>query len=390
MITDPFGVVTALLVIEGGIFYLAEYGPTKRFFNVLPPMFWIYFLPMVATTLGVIPQQSEVYPFISRHLLPVSLVMLLLSVDIRAILRLGKIALAMLLVGSAGIVLGGPTVLLLFQPWLPADIWLGFGALSGSWIGGSANMVAVQQGIGTPEEILAPIIVVDTIVAYSWMGLLIALAKFQSLYDRWNRSNTQVMEELNRKLSSSEKTRTSALTLKHAVVIFAVGFAGAWVAAWMGAALPEVRNLVSTYTWTILIVTALGVGLSFTPVRRLEPFGASKLGYGLLYLVLAAIGARANLADMMSVPILVVAGFTWVAIHALLLLAASRLLRAPMFLMVTASQANIGGPASAPVVAGVYQPALVTVGLLMAIVGGILGTYLGIVCSQLCRMVSQL
>jgi len=389
MIKDPLSIVTVLLLIEGLIFFLAEESRTKWFFNFLPPMFWIYFLPMLATTAGILPAESDAYSFITKNLLPASLILLLLSVDLRQIARLGKPALLMMLAGSLGIVVGGPAALILFQPWLPEGVWSGFGALSGSWIGGSANMVAVKEGLGTPQAIFTPMIVVDTVVAYSWMGLLIALVRFQNVFDRWNGSDTRVMDDLNRKMAVAEKQRSEPLTLKYAVLIFMVGFVGTFIAWKVGGKLPEVKKLVSAYTWTIVVVSTLGIGLSFTPIRKLETYGASRIGYGLLYFVLASIGAKASLADIFAAPVLILAGVVWVLIHGLILLAASRLLRAPMFLAVTASQANIGGPASAPVVAGIYQPALASVGLLLAIVGNIMGTYLGILCGQLCRMVSR-
>jgi uncharacterized membrane protein len=387
-ITDTFGIVTVLLFIEGTIFYLSEHRSTRKLFDFLPSMFWIYFLPMIASTLHLIPQKNEVYSFISTNFLPASLLLLLISVDIRAILKLGKVAILMMLAGSAGIVLGGPIVLLVFKPWLPAGIWSGFGALSASWTGGSANMLAVKEGLGTPEKIFLPMVVVDTIVPYVWMGLLIALSGFQGAYDRWNRSDTSVMEQINKKFSLQEKRQSEPLSLKHTTIIFAVAFLGTFVCAQVAGLLPEVKGKITAYTWTIILVTTLSLLLSFTKIKRLESYGASKIGFGLLYFVLASIGARASLSDIKEAPILIAAGFVWVLIHGLFIFGASRLLRAPLFLCATASQANVGGVASTPVVAAIYQPALAPVGLLLAILGNIMGTYMGILCGHLCRWVS--
>lgn len=388
MINDNIGIVAVLLGIEAGIFYLAEYKNTKRFFNFLPPMFWIYFLPMLASTFKILPAQSEVYKFISALFLPASLLLLMLSVDIAAILKLGRKALTMMLAGSLGIILGGPLVLFIFKPWLPADIWMGFGALSASWIGGSANMLAVKEAIAVPDRVFLPMVVVDTIVAYSWMGIVIAMAGCQAKYDQWNKSDTKVMHELNDKITALEKKHSPRpLTIRYASLIIAVAIAGTYIAATAARHLPEVKNVISAHTWTIIIVTALGIMLSFTRARNLESAGASKMGYVFLYFVLASIGARASLMDIISAPLLVAAGFIWVFIHAIFLLIASRLTRAPMFLMAAASQANIGGPASAPVVAAIYQPQLAMVGLLLAVVGNIIGTGLGIFCAYLCKIV---
>lgn len=387
MIYEPVGILAILLFIEGTIFYFAENENTKKFFNILPPMFWIYFLPMMATTLNILPQNTDVYKFISTNFLPSSLVLLLLSVNLPAILKLGKTALIMMLSGSLGIIIGGPIVLLLFKRWLPENIWLGFGALSGSWIGGSANMLAVKEGIGTPDNIFFPMVVVDTIVAYSWMGIVIFLAGYQKLYDKWNKSNTAVIDKLNKTLAD-EQVKVQPITLKYVSLIFAVAFLGTFISSRLAQKLPEIKNVISTYTWTIILASTIGIILSFTKVKKLEIVGASKIGFWMLYFVLASIGARASFKDITSAPVLIIAGFLWILIHATVLFFTSRITKSPMFLIATASQANVGGPASAPVVAAVYQPSLAPVGLLMAVLGNIIGTYCGIICAQLCRLVS--
>jgi len=403
MIKDPFGIVVTLLVIEGLILFLAEQRRTKPLFKYLPSMFWIYFLPMLAGTIGLIPpenvggeQVTPVYGVIRDYCLPGALLLLLISVDLRAIARLGWRALAVMLAGSAGIVIGGPVVLLLFGRWLPADAWMGIGPLSASWTGGSANLIAVAESIKTPPPMYQAIIVVDTIIPYAWMGLLVLLSGYQAYYDRWNRSNATIVENLKRKSLTSE-SRRHPLTLEHAAVMLALAAAATLIATRAGTAVsaqingrwPDLPVKVDAYAWMIIVVTTLGLALSFTPVRELEKQGASRLGYALLYFVLASIGAKTNLLGLGAAPMLLAAGATWVLIHAAFTVAAGRLVRAPMSLLAAASQANIGGVASAPVVAGVYQQGLAPVGLLMAILGNIIGTYLGLLCTGLCRLVSR-
>jgi uncharacterized membrane protein len=392
MIKDPGGVITVLLLIEGLIFFLSEHRRTRRLFDFVPSMFWIYFVPFLASTFRLIPADSAVYPFASRVLLPGSLILLLLAVDIRGILRLGWMALVMMTVGSLGIILGGPAVLFLFRPWLPEGIWSGFGALSASWTGGSANMVAVKEGMHTPERIYSLMVVVDSIIPYVWMTFLMAMARFQPRFDRWNRADTRVMDELSRRMNGLERAQPRPLTTHHTAAIFAVAFVGAWISSRMANGLPEVKGMIGTYTWTIILATTVGILLSFTGFRRLETHGASKIGYALLYFVLATYGARANVGEFNGVhvilPVLIAAGFVWVLIHGFFILVAARLLRAPLFLAAAASQANVGGVASAPVVAEAYQPSLASVGLLLAILGNIVGTYLGILCGQMCKCIS--
>ena len=387
MITDPVGIVAVLLFIEASIFLAASSPRFRKFFGVLPPMFWIYFLPICVSTAGILPQESGVYPFITQTFLPSAIILLLLSVDVRAIGRLGATALIMMAAGSFGILIGAPIVILLFKPFLPGNIWMGFGALSGSWIGGSANMIAIKEGIGTPEDLFLLMVIVDTIVSYSWMGILIACAGFQERFDRWNHADTRALARLEAAMLAEQQER-SMPSVRDICLIVAVAVGGTFVSSVIAARLPEVKNLFSAFTWTILLVSIIGVLLSGTPARRLEGSGASAFGYVLLYLVLASIGARANLSQIAAAPVLILAGFVWILMHAGILVVTARFLKAPLFFVVVSSQANIGGTASAPVVAEVYRKGLAPVGVLMAILGLITGTFLGLLCSQLCRMVS--
>lgn len=388
---DPLGTLTALLLIEGGVLLLSEWRPLRRVFDIAPSMFWIYFLPIVASNLKLIPNQSGVYDSIQSYVLPACLILLLLSVDMRAIWRLGGTALAVMLAGSLGILVGGPIVLLLFGPLLPpafaAEAWRGFGCLSASWTGGSANMIAVRDCNATPGHIFAPMQVVDTIVPYVWMGTLIFFSSHQRAFDRWNKSRMELTEHLSRRAGDQSRTQRP-LTVTSVAMLFLAAVGGTLIAVRVGGLLPAVPNMIAAKAWVIIVASILGVALSFTPARRLEEAGASRLGYFLLYLVLTSIGAQTRVVDLGTVPVLIAAGLVWVLIHALFTLVAGRLLHAPMALQAAASQANVGGVASAPVVAGVYDPALAPVGLLLAIFGNVIGTYIGVLCSSLCRWVS--
>jgi uncharacterized membrane protein len=313
-------------------------------------------------------------------------VLLLLPVDLRAILRLGPTALAMFFIGAAGIMAGTVLAFALFKPLVGHAFWSGFGALSGSWSGGSANMIAVKEALAVPDAVFAPMVIVDTVVPYLWMGLLIAMVGLQPAFDRWNRADRGILDHLGERAATHVASCGGQRTLGGIALALLVALAGSGAAHLIAGELPEIRDMVTSYTWTIMVVSLIGILLSFTAVRDLERTGATRTGYDLLYFVLTAIGARASVASIGSALVLIAAGLLIVAIHAAVLLAGARLLKAPMFLVAAASQANIGGVASAPVVAEVYHPGLASVGLLLAILGNIVGTWLGIVCAQLCRM----
>lgn len=388
MITHPVFIIVFLLLVEAAVLYAAGHPRFKKYFQFLPSVFWIYFLPMLASTVGLIDEKSPIYQKIITHFLPASLVLLLIPIDIKAIMRLGPTAIMMFFAGSFGIMMGTVLVFGLFKQWVGDEFWSGFGALSASWTGGSANMIAVKEAIATPEHIFAPMVVVDTIVPYVWMGFMVAMSGSQALYDRWNGSDRNVLDDLAAKVSGTASDIKKAWRWEYAAGFIVVALMASLGLQRVARLLPVVENVISVTAWTIILVTLLGIGLSFTRVRQMEHFGMSRVGYFLLYFVLTAIGAKASLSHLNATLLLILAGFLIVLFHSFILIIASKLLRAPMFLVAVASQANVGGVASTPIVAEIYQPGLASVGLLLAILGNICGTYLGIITSQLCRWVA--
>jgi uncharacterized membrane protein len=319
-----------------------------------------------------------------RYLLPVALVLLMVTVDVRGILELGRVALVMMLAGTAGIVIGGPVAYLVFGGFLPEDAWKGLAALSGSWIGGTANMMAIAGSVELDQAGLGPIIVVDTVVGYGWMGVQLFMSGWQARFDRWNRADTTVFEEADRRIAETAATRRP-IELWQLAALIGLAFGAAVASIAVGQRLPAVGTptIISPTTWAVLIVVTGGLLLSFTPVRRLEDVGASRLGYAALYLLLTSIGAQADMRAVLAAPLYLAAGVLWIAVHVAVLLIVARLIRAPLFFFATGSMANIGGAASAPVVAGVYNPAMAPVGLLMAVAGYVLGIYAALGCAAI-------
>jgi len=388
LLSDPMQVFGFLADLIALVFWLSEVPRFRKLFEVLPPVLFAYFLPTLATTFGITPAESPAYDWMRAYLLPVALFLLMITFDLRAIIRLGRVALIMMFTGTVGIVIGAPIAFAIFGGFLPDNAWQGFAALSGSWIGGSANMVAIAESVGLPPAELGPFIVVDTVVAYSWMALLLFLSNFQDRFDRWNRADRTAIEETNHRLQELD-TKRHALDLRMALVIIGIAFAAAVLGIALGERMPPVGRptIISNTTWAVLLVVTAGIILSFTPVRRLEEWGASRFGYAALYLLITAMGAQADLKAVLAAPLYLAAGVLWLAIHIGLLFLVARLVRAPLFFVATGSMANVGGAASAPVVAGVYHPAMAPVGLLMAVAGYVLGIYGGIlVAAMLSRL----
>jgi uncharacterized membrane protein len=388
LITDPMAVFAYIAAALGIVFWASTLPNLKKFFNIIPPIILAYFIPTLSTTFGITPMASSAYDWMRAYLLPVALLLLMITVDLKAIMRLGPMALIMMVAGTVGIIIGGPIALAVFGAWLPEDAWKGFAALAGSWIGGTANMVAMKESVGTPDSLMGPVIVIDTVVGYGWMGLLLFFSAWQARFDTWNNANRKGLEDAQKNLEELQKDG-KALDLPHLTIIVGIAFAGAVLSAWLGGMIPELGNpkIISHTTWTVLIVVTAGLTLSFTKVRNLEQYGASTIGFGALYLLVGAIGAQADLAAVLETPAFLLAGTLWIAIHVIILLVVARLIRAPLFFVAVGSMANIGGAASAPVVAGIYNPSLAPVGVLMGIAGYILGIYGALIAAYLLGMV---
>jgi uncharacterized membrane protein len=388
LVTDPVAVLVVLLAVLAAIFWFGETGPGKRLFSVIPSLVLCYFVPTTLTTLGVLPAESALYDWIKVYLLPASLVLLILALDVPGIIRLGPKALIMMLAGMAGVIVGGPIALWIFSSWVPADTWQGMTALSGSWIGGSANMVALAQIAGTSSTMFGMMVIVDVTVGNVWMGVLLYLAGQQHRIDRFTGAQTAAIEELQRRVAEFTARTTRVPSLTDLLMIVTLGFAGMWLATLAGRVLGEGSPVFDATVWKFIIVTALAVLLSFTPARRLEGAGASRVGTLMLYLLVASIGAHADFTQMKEAPILVAVGAVWMLCHVAILLTVGWLIRAPIFFFAVGSQANIGGAASAPIVASAFHPSLAPVGVLLAVLGYVLGTYGGLVCMGLLKMVA--
>lgn len=383
LVVDPTGVFVYLAGVLACIYALAGIPRLRGFFEILPPILWAYIVPMLSTSLGILPAASPAYDWITRYVLPVALLLLMMTVDVPALLKLGRPATIMMLAGTAGIVIGGPVALAVFGHWLPVDAWKGLAALSGSWIGGSAQLVAVAESVETPDAMLGPIIVVDTVVGYGWMAILLFLSGWQGRFDHWNRADTRLIEETNAALAEKYEAIRRPITIRDAALILGIGFVGAYLTVRLGDALPELGDpkIISHTTWAVIAVTTLGLALAFTRASELEGAGASRLGSLALYLLVTAIGARGDLAAILDAPMFLATGALWIAIHVAILFVVARWIRAPLFFLATGSMANVGGAASAPVVASVYHPAMAPLGVLMAVVGYVIGIYAALTCA---------
>ena len=385
---DPMAILVYLIALMGLIYYLNSKSEFSGLFKYLPTVIWIYFLPMFSTTLGILPESSVLYDWIKTYLLPPALILLLLSSNFPALKKLGSKAILIMFIATISVVIGGIVSFTIFASWLPYNSWKGLGALSGSWIGGSANMVAVGSSIGTPDDLFGIMIIVDTIVGYGWMGIVIFFSAYQERIDRWNGVKTSLIENINIQMSDIDSKRRP-IRFIDLITILSIGMIGGYYSLKIGEWLPDLGRIVTSFGWTIIIVSILGIILSLTPLSDLENAGASHIGNFFLYLLLATIGAKANLTSIIYAPVFLLVGICWIAVHAAILFMGGRLLKVPMFLIATSSQANIGGVVSAPIIATVYQKSLAPVGLLMGVMGNIIGIYFGLLTAWVMSWISS-
>lgn len=400
-----FGVLSMML---GAVFWTSSSAKPfwRRFYTIFPPLLLCYFLPSLLTAFELInPEESKLYFVASRYLLPAALVILTMAADIPSVVRLGPKALIMFLTGTVGVIIGGP-IALLAASWIAPDIlgvgpdaaWRGMTTVAGSWIGGAANQTAMREIFGVGPEAFSIWVAVDIIVANIWMAVLLAFAANQAAVDRWFKADSRALDAVKAKAEAFEAQTARIPALKDLIFILAVGF-GAVGVSHFGADIlapffrenfPDAArfSVHSGFFWLVVIATAIGVALSFTKARELQGAGAMKIGSVFVYILVATVGMQMDIKAIAHTPAFFLIGGLWIAIHAALLIGVARLIRAPAFFLAVGSQANIGGAASAPVVAAAFHPSLAPVGALLAVLGYILGTFGAWVSGQIMQAIA--
>jgi uncharacterized membrane protein len=401
-----FGLLMAILVAIFTTSHSDKPG-WQKFYKFVPSLLLCYFIPSVFTTLGIIsPDGSSLYYVASRYLLPASLILLTLSIDIKAIMNLGWKAVVMFFAGTIGIIIGGPIALMIvgaINPDIvggtgPEEVWRGLSTVAGSWIGGGANQTAMYEVFDPSDALFSAMITVDIIVANIWMAFLLYGAGMSDRVDKWFKADSSAIEKLKKSVADYQASIAKVATLVDLTKIAAIAFiitalghlVGDSVGPWVTENAPMLSRLSlnSSFFWIIVVATVGGFALSFTRARELEGAGASKVGSLFLYILVMTIGMKMDLNAFADVPGFFAIGFVWIIIHVIVLLGVGKIIKAPFFFTAVGSQANVGGAASAPIVASAFSPALAPVGVLLAVLGYGVGTFGAWLCAQLMRIVS--
>lgn len=407
LFTNDAVVLGILILILAVIFKTEQMKTFEKFYKFVPGLLLCYFVPSFFNSLGIISgDHSKLYFVVSRYFLPTALVLLTLSIDLKQILQLGPKAVIMFITGTVGIVFGGALTILiiaLFNPEMVGGegteaMWRGMTTIAGTWIGGGANMTAMKEVFEVSDYTFSAMVTVDVFVASVWMAFLLYGAGISTKLDRWLKADTTAIEEVKKQVENLQKKITKVATTTDLMVIIAFGFGATAlahffadiIAPFISDNFPSLAkfSLTSKFFWLIVLATTFGLTLSFTKARNLEGVGASKVGSVFIYILVATIGMKMDITAIFSRPDIFIIGSVWMAIHAILLIIIAKIIRAPFFFLAVGSQANIGGAASAPVVASAFHPSLAPVGVLLAVFGYALGTYGAYFCGLLMQTVA--
>lgn len=404
--TIVFGILAAAL---GLVFYTSNIktGFWAKFYKYIPALLMCYMIPAILNTMGIISSEvSQTYSMAKNYLLPTALVLMTLSIDLKAVFNLGSKALIMFLTATAGVIIGGPIAILIVSLFSPETVggegfdavWRGLSTLAGSWIGGGANQAAMLEIYNYNEEKYAAMVLVDIVVANIWMAVLLLGVGANNRIDKWLKADASSIEELKNKVEKFALSITRNPSLADIMIILGIGFGTTALSHFLADITsngmisvgldPNKSTLTNHFFWLIVYATTIGLALSFTKARNYEGAGASKIGSVFVYILVATIGMKMNILKIMDDPLIVLVGLIWMAVHVGLMIIVAKIIRAPFFFLAVGSKANIGGAASAPVVAAAFHPALASVGVLLAVLGYALGTYGALLCAELMRFVA--
>lgn len=414
-LTDDTVILGLLCLCLGFVFYTASFktGFWNKFYKVVPTLLMCYMLPALLTSVGLISEEtSNLYYIASRYLLPAALILMTLSIDLKAILNLGSKALIMFLTGTVGIIFGGPIAILIVSVFSPETVggagfdavWRGLATIAGSWIGGGANQAAMLEVFKYNPANFGGMVLIDIVVANIWMAIILLGVGKTERIDKWLKADTSSIDTLKARVSAYTAKIARITTLQDYVILTCLAFTGVGISHYLGFHFADflesnfevVRNkqkalssLGSEFLWMVVFATAIGIFLSFTKAKSYEGAGASKIGGLFIYVLVATIGMKMDLGKVLENPGLILIGFIWIAIHAGLLILVAKLIKAPFFFLAVGSQANVGGAASAPIVAAEFHPSLTSVGILLAVLGYVVGTAGAYICGLLMEIASK-
>ena len=382
MITNGFTYIAVLIFLAAFLVWLQKYTKWK-FFDYVPPIVLLYLVTMIMCTLNVwdLKATKPAYSALKNNILYAMIFLMLLRCDIRKILKLGPKMLGGFCAASVSIGIGFIATYAILHGVLGAGSWKALGALCGSWMGGSGNMIAVQAALDIGEADMAYALVVDSIDYSIWVMFLLWAINLAPKFNKWVKADTATLDEVSRKLEDDAKANDGKITFVNIIFLLGLSLVVSAFGQNIGTAINGVAPFLDKATWTVLLITLAGLVGAITPIGKMA--GTSELSNVMLYSVVALLASRASFLELTDAPIWIIAGFMILAIHGIILVLLAKIFKLDMFTCGVASLANIGGSASAPILAGAYSGALVPVGVLMALMGYVIGTGGGLIVAHI-------
>lgn len=391
MIQDGFIYIAVLVFVAALLINLPRIlkgRVAQNIFRFAPPIVLIYLGLMILCTVKLwdLDATAETYSALKNPLLYAMLFIMLLRCDMKKIIKLGPKMLIGFFSAAVSIGVGFILAYAIMHHALGEDAWKSLAALCGSWMGGGGNMLAIQAALDVDETSMAYALVMDSICAAFYVMFLLWVIGFADLFNKWTKADTEVIDSVGMELEKETKANTKTLTWQNIAILLGAGFLVSALSqkagVWMNGYLP----FFDKSTWTVLVVTVLGIGFALTPFGKLK--GTEEISNILLYIVIALIASRANLGNMGNAHLWLFTGLIILVFHIVVMVILAKLFRLDIFTCAVASLANIGGTATAPVLAGTYNSALVPVGIIMALLGYVIGTGGGLIVSYFMRMIA--
>ncbi len=382
MITNGFTYVAVLIFIAALLVWLQKHTKSK-FFDYAPPIVLLYLITMIFCTLNVwdLEATKPAYSALKNNILFAMIFLMLLRCDIRKIFKLGPKMLGGFFCASITISLGFIITYAILHGPLGEGAWKALGALCGSWMGGSGNMIAVQAALDIGEADMAYALVVDSIDYSIWVMFLLWAINLAPKFNKWVKANTKTLDEVSKRLEDNAKANDSSITFVNIIFLLGLSLVVSALGQNIGTTLNGALPFLDTSTWTVLFITLAGLVGALTPVGKMA--GTTELSNVMLYSVVALLASRASFLELTDAPVWIIAGFMILGIHGILMVLCAKIFKLDMFTCGVASLANIGGSASAPILAGAYSGALVPVGVLMALMGYVIGTGGGLIVANI-------
>ncbi|WP_313961183.1 DUF819 family protein [uncultured Parvimonas sp.] len=392
MITDGFQFVALLFFVSGIVIYLEKKFKNGVFFKYIPALVIIYFGAMILSTLGVwdmnVESVSKARSVLKDAILPSMIFLMLLRADLRDIAKLGPRMIISFFTATFTIMIGFVVAFLIFKGNLASNAPLTFGALAGSWVGGTQNMVAVQQAVGLEGSGMGYTLLIDSIDYSIWIMFLLFLVPFADKFNKWTKADTSKIDNINEHLTAKFSSISKEITFQDIFFLLSVALGVTAVTGIIGNEMVKIPALafMGATGWTIIITTILGVIFAMTPLARIP--GSPEVSNVLLYMLIGLIASNANFLELTQAPAYILAGFVILIIHGILMAIIGKVFKLDLFTCGIASLSNIGGVASSPVLAAAYSQSLVPIAVLMALIGVITGTFFGIGVAKLLTMLA--